>query len=84
MDYGICSLFQSLYSPVTQMVSEMILCKKERPFDRRCTAMEWHPTKPNIVAVGSKGGDIIFLDINSDKNCDKFIQGVSESFSSAY
>jgi len=57
------------------MVSNMLLCKKERPFDRRVTAIEWHPTNPNVAAIGSKGGDIILLDLNSEKTCDKMIQG---------
>lgn len=38
--------------------------------------MEWHPTKPSILAVGSKGGDIILWDTDS-VNKDKFVQGVS-------
>jgi hypothetical protein len=37
--------------------------------------MEWHPTKTNILAVGSKGGDIILWDTDSVHK-DKFVQGV--------
>jgi DNA damage-binding protein 2 len=37
--------------------------------------MEWHPTNPNILAVGSKSGDIMLWDtVNVDN--DKFVQGV--------
>lgn len=45
------------------------------PFNRRVTAMEWHPTNPDLVVVGSKGGDIIWWDTHNVKN-QKFIQGV--------
>ena len=31
-------------------------------FDRRVTAIEWHPMLSNKVAVGSKGGEITLLD----------------------
>lgn len=37
--------------------------------------MEWHPTNPNILAVGSKGGDIMLWD-TANVNNDKMIQGV--------
>uniref|UniRef100_A0A3B3ZJQ4 DNA damage-binding protein 2 n=1 Tax=Periophthalmus magnuspinnatus TaxID=409849 RepID=A0A3B3ZJQ4_9GOBI len=30
----------------------------DSPFDRRITSLEWHPTHPSTLAVGSKGGDI--------------------------
>lgn len=35
------------------------------PFDRRVTALCWHPVERNMVAVGSKGGDILLW------NCEK-------------
>ncbi|TPX31737.1 hypothetical protein SmJEL517_g05027 [Synchytrium microbalum] len=31
-------------------------------FDRRVTCIEWHPSYPNIVALASKGGDIVWFD----------------------
>uniref|UniRef100_A0A146KTI3 DNA damage-binding protein 2 n=1 Tax=Lygus hesperus TaxID=30085 RepID=A0A146KTI3_LYGHE len=33
-------------------------------FYRRITAVKWHPTKPNWVALGSKCGEVIFRNIN--------------------
>nr|XP_027221530.1 DNA damage-binding protein 2-like [Penaeus vannamei] len=46
-------------------------------FDRRATALAWHPTNPNVVAVGSKGGDIILWNYQADGNKPRtFIKGV--------
>ncbi|KAG8126013.1 hypothetical protein E2320_021172 [Naja naja] len=45
------------------------------PFDRRITALEWHPMHPSTVAVGSKGGDIILWNYEVlNKTC--FIKGI--------
>ncbi|XP_074086692.1 DNA damage-binding protein 2 [Macrotis lagotis] len=38
------------------------LFRTASPFDRRTTCLEWHPTHPSTLAVGSKGGDIILWD----------------------
>lgn len=68
-------LKQSLTSTVVNMISDLQLCRNASPFDRRVTAMEWHPTNPNILAVGSKGGDIMLWD-TANVNNDKMIQGI--------
>ncbi|KAL4221279.1 DNA damage-binding protein 2 [Mactra antiquata] len=66
---------QSLYSPMIELVKSMELYRTASPFDRRVTALEWHPTKSDILAVGSKGGDIILWDTEHfDK--DKIVQGI--------
>ncbi|KAK3603470.1 hypothetical protein CHS0354_030310 [Potamilus streckersoni] len=67
-------LHQSIRSPVVSLVSDLTLCKTVCPFDRQVTAMEWHPVNPNILAVGSKGGDIILWDISHTYHV-KFFQG---------
>ncbi|KAL3861308.1 hypothetical protein ACJMK2_007344 [Sinanodonta woodiana] len=67
-------LHKSVQCPVVSSLSEMTLYKTLSPFDRRVTALEWHPVNPNILAVGSKGGDIILWNVNHKKH-DKFIQG---------
>ncbi|ROT70221.1 putative DNA damage-binding protein 2 isoform X2 [Penaeus vannamei] len=42
----------------------------------RATALAWHPTNPNVVAVGSKGGDIILWNYQADGNKPRtFIKG---------
>lgn len=54
------------------------LFRTASPFDRRITALEWHPMHPSTVAVGSKGGDIILWNYEMlNKAC--FIKGVSWS-----
>ncbi|XP_044291676.1 DNA damage-binding protein 2 [Varanus komodoensis] len=51
------------------------LFRTASPFDRRITCLEWHPTHPSTVAVGSKGGDIILWDYEVlNKTC--FIKGM--------
>ena len=46
------------------------------PFDRRVTAMQWHPTLPSTLAVGSKGGDLILWDFTKTEGI-AFMKGVS-------
>lgn len=68
-------LKQSLSSTVVSRISDLQLCRNASPFDRRVTCMEWHPTNPNVLAVGSKGGDILLWDtVNAEK--DQIIQGI--------
>ncbi|XP_061678231.1 DNA damage-binding protein 2 isoform X2 [Syngnathoides biaculeatus] len=45
------------------------------PFDRRVTCLEWHPTHPTTMAVGSKGGDIELWDFKLH-NQKTFIRGM--------
>ena len=71
--------FQSTTKCVIDMLSEMQISTMTSPFDRRVTAVEWHPTNPGLVAVGSKGGDIFWWD-TSDTNRQKFIQGVGSNY----
>ena len=61
---------------VQNILSELQLYRTASPFDRRCTAMEWHPRHISTLTVASKGGDIILW--NHEKMKDEvFIQGVS-------
>lgn len=48
-----------------------ILC----PFDRRVTAISWHPKFPKIFVAGSKGGDLLLHNLNGGD--DYFSPGVS-------
>ena len=59
------------------------LCRVASPFDRRVTAIEWHPTQNNIVAVGSKGGDIILWNTQAVDR-DKFVGGVSYRYANPF
>ena len=42
-------------------LQEFQVYKSVTPFNRRVTAMAWHPKIPNLCAVGSKGGEIIIF-----------------------
>ncbi|XP_067658160.1 DNA damage-binding protein 2-like [Haliotis asinina] len=67
---------QGVAGPVVSMVSNMQLLRTGSPFDRRVTAMAWHPSNPNVLAAGSKGGDIYLWDIDNINNNDNFIHGI--------
>lgn len=59
---------QYLQTPFLRSLASYILYRTNSPFDRRVTTLEWHPTRPNTVAVGSKGGDIILWDYEELNN----------------
>ncbi|CAH1773007.1 unnamed protein product [Owenia fusiformis] len=68
------NLKKSAKSSIVQLVTDMQLYRTASPFDRRVTALEWHPNNPSMLAVGSKGGDIILWNVN-ELNQDTFVQG---------
>ncbi|XP_074723795.1 LOW QUALITY PROTEIN: DNA damage-binding protein 2 [Strix uralensis] len=55
-------LRQCLQVPFLHSLASYRIFRIASPFDRRVTCLEWHPTHPSTVAVGSKGGDIILWD----------------------
>lgn len=68
-------LRQCLQLPFLRSLTSYRLFRTASPFDRRVTCLEWHPTHPSTVAVGSKGGDIILWDYEVlTKTC--FIKGL--------
>ncbi|XP_052819734.1 DNA damage-binding protein 2-like isoform X2 [Mya arenaria] len=67
-------LQKSLQSPIITLTKELGLFRTASPFDRRVTALEWHPTRQNILCVGSKGGDIFLWDTEGVGE-DKMITG---------
>ncbi|XP_059705343.1 DNA damage-binding protein 2 isoform X2 [Haemorhous mexicanus] len=68
-------LRQRLELAFLRSLSSYCLFRRASPFDRRVTCLEWHPTHPSTLAVGSKGGDIILWDCEVlAKTC--FIKGV--------
>lgn len=69
-------ILQILLRSLSNGIADFRLIRIVSPFDRRCTAMALHPCNPNLVGVGSKGGDIILLDLEKC-NRDVFIQGVN-------
>ncbi|XP_055030128.2 DNA damage-binding protein 2 isoform X1 [Misgurnus anguillicaudatus] len=67
-------LRQCLQEPFIRSLRDYRLHRTASPFDRRVTCLDWHPTHPTTVAVGSKGGDIILWDYDA-QNKRTFIQG---------
>ncbi|XP_033004428.1 DNA damage-binding protein 2 isoform X2 [Lacerta agilis] len=68
-------LRKCLQVPFVRSLYSYRLFRTASPFDRRVTCLEWHPTHPSTVAVGSKGGDIILWDYEMlNKSC--FIKGM--------
>ncbi|KAF7647803.1 hypothetical protein LDENG_00166480 [Lucifuga dentata] len=66
---------QCLQEPFVHSLSSYCFHRAASPFDRRATCLEWHPTLPTTLAVGSKGGDLYLWDYNApDKKT--FIQGM--------
>lgn len=66
---------QSVLSPLARELDDLSLFRTATPFDRRVTALDWHPTNPEVVVAGSKGGDIILWN-TLHLSLDQFIQGV--------
>nr|XP_046207537.1 DNA damage-binding protein 2 [Oncorhynchus gorbuscha] len=65
---------QCLQEPFVRSLSSYKLHRTASPFDRRVTCLEWHPSHPTTLAVGSKGGDVVLWDYNV-LNKTSFIQG---------
>ena len=60
-------------SVVANHLKDFQVFKSVTPFDRRVTAITWHPKRPNYCAVGSKGGEIILWKYDSDE-----FEGIAE------
>ena len=54
-------------------LQEFQVYKSVTPFNRRVTAIAWHPKRPNLCAVGSKGGEIIIWNYEKDE-----FEGIAE------
>ncbi len=52
---------------IVAQLKDFQVYKSVTPFDRRVTAMAWHPKRPNLCAVGSKGGEIILWNYEKDE-----------------
>ncbi|KAI8517436.1 DNA damage-binding protein 2 [Branchiostoma belcheri] len=67
-------VYASPHEPYLRTLRSLGLYRTASPFDRRVTALEWHPSHPTMIAAGSKGGDIFLW--NFEKvGADCFIQG---------
>lgn len=72
----LCCLLQCLQEPFVRSLSSYHFHGATSPFDRRITCLEWHPTHPTTMAVGSKGGDLYMWDFEVPTK-KAFVQGVS-------
>ncbi|KAJ8413115.1 hypothetical protein AAFF_G00106970 [Aldrovandia affinis] len=66
---------QCLQQPFLRSLDSYQLFRTASPFEHRVTCLEWHPTHPSTLAVGSKGGDIVLWDYEVIKET-SFIQGM--------
>ncbi|KAM7002222.1 DNA damage-binding protein 2 isoform 2-T4 [Tautogolabrus adspersus] len=66
---------QCLQEPFVRSLSSYHFHGATSPFDRRITCLEWHPTHPTTLAVGSKGGDIYLWDFEAPAK-KTFLQGM--------
>lgn len=69
-----CQMRKCLQVPFVRSLESYGLHRTASPFNRRITALEWHPTHPTTLAVGSKGGDIMLWNFDA-LNKTTFIQG---------
>jgi len=64
--HGPSDLFNSvMLKPLLNSIRGMSVQHNIPAFDRRITAIEWHPIFSNKVAIGSKGGELSIFDINN-------------------
>ncbi|KAJ3596211.1 hypothetical protein NHX12_002620 [Muraenolepis orangiensis] len=71
-----CQMRKCLQVPFVRSLESYGLHRTASPFNRRITALEWHPTHPTTLAVGSKGGDIMLWNFDA-LNKTTFIQGAT-------
>ncbi|XP_077868747.1 DNA damage-binding protein 2-like [Saccoglossus kowalevskii] len=68
---------KSFCQPFVHILSNAKVYRTASPFDRRVTALEWHPTHPTVLAAASKCGDMILWDYErTDKQ--EFISGTGK------
>lgn len=68
------SFSKVLKSSVIENVTKLAVTQVASPFDRRITALTWHPKLPHTLAVGSKAGDLVLWNCSHPKP-DFFIKG---------
>ncbi|XP_010610740.1 DNA damage-binding protein 2 isoform X3 [Fukomys damarensis] len=66
---------QGLQRSFVHSLASYRIAQKASPFDRRATALAWHPAHPSTLAVASKGGDIMLWNFGV-KDKPTFIKGI--------
>ena len=74
--------YQSAVRPIMENVSQFRVSQLVTPFDRRVTALAWHPRYPHLAAAGSKGGDIVLWDSERADSSDRTSEGRRTLFKS--
>ena len=74
--------YQSAVRPIIDNVTSFRVSQLVTPFDRRVTALAWHPQYPHLAAAGSKGGDIILWDSARADSSDRTSEGRRTFFKS--
>ena len=65
-----------------RLSSHWTVYRTASPFTRRVTALQWHPTYNDVVAVGSHGGDILLWKYDKPGPTDPQIKGVGMGYGS--
>lgn len=66
----------SVKQSIINNISKFKVFKAESPFDRRVTFLVWHPTNPKVIAVASKGGDIILWNYETQLDLENMVKGI--------
>ena len=74
--------YKSAVRPIMENVTKFRVSQLVTPFDRRVTALAWHPRYPHLAAAGSKGGDIILWDSERADSSDRTSEGRRSLFKS--
>ncbi|XP_071446235.1 DNA damage-binding protein 2-like [Hetaerina americana] len=64
---------ETFRSLVIKDIRNFFVYRCNSPFSRRVTCLTWHPYNSNVLAVGSKSGDLFLWNISDEDN--KFIHG---------
>ena len=63
---------QSVVPPIMTYTSQFRVAKLATPFDRRVTALAWHPRYTRVCTAGSKSGDLVLWDTSKKVEGDMF------------
>jgi len=73
-----CCCLQCLQVPFVRSLQSYSIHRTASPFNRRVTALEWHPAHPSTLVAASKGGDLMLWDFDA-LNKTTFVQGVRKA-----
>ena len=58
-----CLCLQMPITPVSSNINCFDIVHNVSPFERRCTAVEWHSKYPGVYVVASKGKQVLFFHV---------------------